>query len=80
MTGVSQHLAGIRRSLKKPLWFPARYSDTHNRAALPRRNYANGNASSNTCDYMLRDMCSRRVDIKRNTDALYRKARKTEER
>ncbi|KYN07809.1 hypothetical protein ALC62_01320 [Cyphomyrmex costatus] len=38
---------------------PSLFSDTHNRAALPRRNYANGNASGNTRDYTLRDMHSR---------------------
>ncbi|KYN23440.1 hypothetical protein ALC57_04314 [Trachymyrmex cornetzi] len=42
-----------------PLFGFTRYSDTHNRAVLPRRNYANGNASGNTRDYTLRDMHSR---------------------
>lgn len=74
---MSRNISRVRRSLKKPLQFPARYNDTHNHAALPRRNYANGNASGNTRDYTLRDMHSR-VDIERNTDALYRNARETE--
>lgn len=71
---VSRNISRVRRSLKKPLQFPARYNDTHNHAAPPRRNYANGNASGNTRDYTLRD--SRRVE--RNVDALCRKAWKTE--
>lgn len=75
---VSRNISRVRRSLKKPLQFPARYNDTHNHAALPRRNYANGNASGNTRDYTLRDTRSRRVDIEHNTDAFCGKARKTE--
>ena len=56
---VSRNTSSTALFEKEPLWFPARYSDTHNRAALLRRNYANGNASGNTRDYTLRDMHSR---------------------
>ncbi|EFN62231.1 hypothetical protein EAG_12394 [Camponotus floridanus] len=39
------------------------YGDTHKRAALLRRNYANGDASGNTRDYTLRDALDRLADI-----------------
>lgn len=56
------------RSLKSHL-FSARYSDIYR--AVPRRNYANGNAFSNTRDYTLRDIYGRHVHISSvNTDAL----------
>lgn len=35
-------LTRTRCSLKKALWFSACYGDIYNRAALLRRNYANG--------------------------------------
>jgi len=64
----SRNISRARRSLKKPFCFSTHYSDTHNRAAPLRHNYANSDVSGNTRDYTLRDTRSRRVDIKRNAD------------